>query len=192
MRACSKCKIEKNLSEFSKDKHGKNGYRSCCKKCDSDSRKIYYLQNRDKKRLYGRKYYLEHSEKSKEYRKKWYEKNREIGKRDSRNWYAKNKERSKVNHTKWRETHKSERNKYLYKHKYGISVEERYSIWLNQNKKCKICQRDLIDSEHCHTDHNHVTGKIRGLLCNNCNLLLGQAHDNIEILRKAIKYLQDI
>jgi Recombination endonuclease VII len=40
-----------------------------------------------------------------------------------------------------------------------------------------------------HIDHDHVTDEPRGLLCPNCNLLLGHAHDSAEILAKAISYL---
>jgi hypothetical protein len=40
-------------------------------------------------------------------------------------------------------------------------------------------------------DHDHITGKVRGLLCNDCNLGIGHFKDNIEKLKLAIKYLEE-
>lgn len=42
-----------------------------------------------------------------------------------------------------------------------------------------------------HIDHDHDTGVVRGLLCNLCNLLLGHARDQQDVLRAAIEYLDD-
>jgi hypothetical protein len=51
---------------------------------------------------------------------------------------------------------------------------------------CEICG----DSGRICFDHDHKTGKFRGWICNNCNASIGFAKDNIEILRKIIKYLE--
>lgn len=54
--------------------------------------------------------------------------------------------------------------------------------------ECTICgryQRRLF------WDHNHTTGEFRGWLCNNCNLLLGHAHDDTDRLRAAAEYLEN-
>ena len=63
-----------------------------------------------------------------------------------------------------------------------------------QNGKCAICGYEFLKGkpQNCHIDHNHTTGKIRGLLCAKCNLLLGCANDNIPTLYKAIDYLKQI
>ena len=42
-----------------------------------------------------------------------------------------------------------------------------------------------------HIDHNHKTNKIRGILCGNCNMGLGHFKDNLDVLKNAIKYLED-
>lgn len=69
--------------------------------------------------------------------------------------------------------------------------------WLYMNDvqldRCAICQTDDLDgnrSKLC-IDHDHETGKVRGLLCFNCNTMLGNAKDKIETLQRAIEYLQD-
>lgn len=75
------------------------------------------------------------------------------------------------------------------KHKYGISKDEYLNLFIIQDNKCAICGNDITDNA-C-VDHNHKTGKIRGLLCQRCNLLLGLAKDNVEILKKSIIYLEN-
>ena len=58
----------------------------------------------------------------------------------------------------------------------------------NQGHVCMICKKD-INEHSSHIDHSHVTGKVRGILCEKCNKGLGQFDDNIEYLNNAIKYL---
>ena len=62
-----------------------------------------------------------------------------------------------------------------------------------QEGKCSICTVNEIDILHkrkklC-VDHCHLTNKVRGLLCNRCNLILGLVKDSIDILNNAIIYL---
>jgi hypothetical protein len=56
----------------------------------------------------------------------------------------------------------------------------------SQENKCWICESktSLV------VDHDHSTGKVRGLLCSLCNTSLGGFKDNIESLKKAIEYLE--
>jgi hypothetical protein len=72
--------------------------------------------------------------------------------------------------------------------KYNLTLENYYKMYENQNKKCLICNKKL---SKLNIDHDHYTGKVRGLLCHGCNLLLGLVHDNSKILLKAIKYLNE-
>lgn len=56
---------------------------------------------------------------------------------------------------------------------------------------CAICEKHQANlKQTMNVDHNHKTDRIRGLLCHNCNLLLGFAEENIKILKNAIKYLE--
>lgn len=89
----------------------------------------------------------------------------------------------------------------FYRHKngrllrqYGISLDEYNKILLEQNNACKICNKPETKMHKnivtdLAVDHDHVTGKVRGLLCFNCNLGLGKFQDDPIILEKAIKYL---
>lgn len=77
---------------------------------------------------------------------------------------------------------------YQKKHKYGLNKEEYYSLFKSQQNKCAICGASF-DETKAFVDHSHLSGKVRGLLCTKCNILLGMANDNIEILKSAIRYL---
>jgi hypothetical protein len=64
-------------------------------------------------------------------------------------------------------------------------------LFLEQNGRCKMCQMEQSRlNKKLSVDHDHVTGKIRGLLCQRCNAVLGLCHDDIRILTKAIIYLK--
>jgi hypothetical protein len=70
--------------------------------------------------------------------------------------------------------------------RYGITITEARELRLG-NRTCEICGR----IQKLEVDHNHATGKVRGLLCSRCNGALGQFCDNVELLQKAIAYLED-
>ena len=59
-----------------------------------------------------------------------------------------------------------------------------------QNNLCAICFDPPKESDRLNIDHNHITGKVRGLLCRVCNVSLGGFKDQIQILLNAIQYLQ--
>lgn len=76
--------------------------------------------------------------------------------------------------------------------KYGITPEEFIQRLHSQNNGCAICSKILDESKRSlvgHVDHCHATGKIRGILCSNCNTGLGVFQDNEEFLKNAINYL---
>ena len=60
-----------------------------------------------------------------------------------------------------------------------------------QNGKCAICNFEfsLGRNNQANIDHNHKTGKIRGLLCKDCNITLGNIKEDINILNTMISYI---
>lgn len=77
--------------------------------------------------------------------------------------------------------------------KYGITPDEYRRILNDQNEGCAICgSRDSGCSkrERLHVDHCHESGKVRGLLCTNCNQGIGKFKDEPERLRAAARYLE--
>ena len=72
--------------------------------------------------------------------------------------------------------------------KYRLTIEQHREMFETQQGCCAICQEPQDRS--LAVDHDHTTGAIRGLLCSQCNLLIGNAKDDVDILRSAIAYLQ--
>ena len=75
--------------------------------------------------------------------------------------------------------------------KLGITQEDFNDMFIKQGGKCKICGKHQSDlKKTLSVDHDHGTGKIRGLLCTQCNLGIGYFYDNIEMLQSVINYLE--
>ncbi len=87
-------------------------------------------------------------------------------------------------------SHKDQIRDYNFRFKYGISLETYNEMFAKQNGCCAICStHQSILSKSLAVDHNHITGKVRALLCDACNRALGFSKENIEILKKMIDYL---
>ena len=79
-----------------------------------------------------------------------------------------------------------------YQRKYGIGMEDYQNLLLEQNNKCAICGKHQEElSKILFIDHNHDTGKIRGLLCYNCNSAIGLFGENLATMARAITYLRN-
>lgn len=77
------------------------------------------------------------------------------------------------------------------KKSFGIGVKEYDELLTLQDGCCAICGTTSCSSgKNFAVDHDHQTGKVRGLLCKFCNTALGQFKDDTDVLRKAIEYLE--
>lgn len=83
------------------------------------------------------------------------------------------------------------RRDYDWQYRYGLSPEQYLELYQTQDGKCKICGKELPDGKYLSVDHNQATGEVRGLLCDQCNRGLGYFHENIEVMKKAIEYLEE-
>lgn len=134
----------------------------------------YYERNREKVLAKAKaRYALKKDEilaKAKEYKEKtgystkYYAENKEYFSQKAREYYRNNPGR-----------------------KYGLTKEEHEALLLQADNKCGICKMELTKS---YIDHDHSTGKVRGVLCMHCNTVLGHAKDSIETLKSAIEYLE--
>ena len=82
-----------------------------------------------------------------------------------------------------------------YKRTYRITKRDFDSMWVKQGGKCALCYGDgfLMRAHHRKklvVDHCHKTGKVRALLCHNCNRALGLFHDNPAVLNRAAMYVE--
>lgn len=134
---------------------------------------------------------------SKEYCKAWAKANPEKIKTYQRTYRAKHYdeviERSRKSCRTWRKEkllldplHRIRR---ALRERYGITPEQRDEMREAQGGLCAICQRTSKDGKLV-IDHCHTSGKIRGLLCHNCNLTLGKFQDNPDWFRQAAAYVE--
>lgn len=83
-----------------------------------------------------------------------------------------------------------------YRQRYGISWEQVQDLLAKQELGCAVCRRTLSfegtkGRDLPVVDHCHSTGKVRGLLCTPCNLMLGYSYDDASVLEAAIRYLKE-
>ena|ERR1035437_868539 len=157
---CLKCKQNKGLYK-TKD----NKKRQYCIMCQKIHNKEYYLKNKVSLLKKAKKYSKDPKVKIrvKAY-KKIYNEN--------------NKERIK---------HVQRKNRLM--KEYGLTFEEYNILMKKQKNKCALCKIRFTKNKKSLIDHNHKTGKVRGILCYPCNNVLGQAGDSIKLLQRAIEYL---
>jgi hypothetical protein len=168
-------------------------------------KKRYYQENKayfkEKHRAYWEAHKEELTAKHKEYmaahkeeQDAWHKAYREARREESAAYM---KEYGKAHHLdkaaynrEWRKNNKDKARDSKMQREFGISLKDYNTMFDKQGGRCAICgklQSDLKVS--LHIDHDHSTGKVRGLLCHMCNFAIGHALDDIEILASAIKYL---
>lgn len=160
-KICSGCRMAVPTTEFGKNRSKKDGLASHCRRCRKGQTKKY----REKNRGEINKRNLGYAERN----------------RDSRRQQGKKYYRSE------RGQEMSRRNQLRVK--YGLTLEQHKQMYADQDGRCKICG-ELISYGKMQTDHDHDTGKVRGLLCRYCNLRLAVVED-AEFCEEAIKYLKE-
>lgn len=102
-----------------------------------------------------------------------------------------NPDKISANNKKWRVIHKTKLKFMRLKYKFGITQEEYQNFLIKQNDSCAICQIPQKKlNRFLNVDHCHKTNKIRGLLCEKCNMGIGLFNDSIKLLTKTINYLE--
>lgn len=73
---------------------------------------------------------------------------------------------------------------------YGLNEAKFDALLAAQNNKCPGCETALLADRSTNIDHDHETGKVRGLLCVRCNVALGLVRDSTETLLRLGVYLE--
>lgn len=154
-------------------------------------------EKREKRNLYMREWRKLHLEQSREIDRKFKRTHRDLLRKKAIANYQKNgdsireyqKIHSKLPHVRERNM-KRLRSLWL-KQKYGITQSEYLEIFRKQNGQCAICGVSHLELNRplC-VDHDHVSKKVRGLLCVKCNMGIGDLNDDILLLEKATEYLK--
>ena len=171
MRKCSKCKVVKNLeTAFHKNKNGKDGRQHYCKECMNTANE----ESRGGAKLDK----LNHTDTHRECRRC----------RELVPFEKMRKNKNKKFATYCFDCVNQMRREGELERKYGITTKEYNTLLDAQDGVCAICfggnNRKLC------VDHDHDTGKVRGLLCDKCNLGIGMLGDKVDALQRAIDYLK--
>lgn len=167
LKKCKTCKEILTINNFYEDPKSRDKLFYSCKKCYNTYRK----NNRDKNPLSE-----EQLEKKREKGRIYYSNNKE-----RKSEYSKNNRKFNTRAYKNRE----------FKSKYGISIDIYDNILENQGNSCAICKiHKSLFNYWLVVDHCHTTGKVRGILCRNCNLAIGYFKDNIESIKNSIIYIE--
>lgn len=184
---CCWCHLPKegNRDEFHKDKSRRDGLAGACKTCRTKYLKEYRQRPEIIKKAREYRQRPENIQKTRAYRQKP-ENIRKVREYDKR---PENIRRAREYRQRPENIKKDRERQYI--RKYGLTIDQYDQLFDLQGGRCAICESEDPGSKgHFHVDHNHHTGKIRGLLCNSCNLLLGLSKDNVETLISAARYLE--
>ena len=161
VKLCTKC----NLQE-------KEPYHSYCRSCKNESVRIHYAANKEQYKLRGQRYRKSHAAYLSVKNTAWNKAHPELSSVYQRN-------------SAWR--------KFAILNEDGtqftcVDYDRQYQV---QQGRCRVCglHQSELARRLC-ADHNHTTGKFRGLLCDLCNKALGQARDSSAILRQLADYLE--
>lgn len=133
--------------------------------------------------------------KSNMYDKEYYERHKEERKIASRAYYNKNAKRISEQKKVYRLVNKDKIRGIKLEETYGLSNEEYNAILESQDGKCAVCGKPNSgysdkggNFRKMFVDHDHETGKVRGLLCRDCNFALGLLKDNPETILRLYEY----
>ena len=207
MKKCTVCDTEKAESEFYvSHKRGTSYVIPRCKACTRAWVRAYAKRNPDKIRTDKARYHAKikaDPERLESFRTQHRERARARYKADPEGeqaklqaWRAANPEKVAA----WRANNAVNKRWNVVKHRYGLTRESWTAIYEGQRGLCAICEipmppRPMKQAEIqpgtslAHIDHDHVTGKVRGLLCFSCNRGIGSLGDDPARLRRALDYL---
>jgi hypothetical protein len=154
----------------------------------------YRNTHREEIRRKGKEYHAAHKEKINRRHKKYRDTHKEkltqyytTHKEERKEYYKAHKEERK----RYRDTHKKECKGHNYRRLYGLTLDDYNRMFEKQNGHCAICGTHISElAKPLSIDHDHKTGKIRGLLCNSCNFGLGHFNDDVNRLSNAAQYLR--
>ncbi len=111
------------------------------------------------------------------------------------NWHQQNRDSERARVAQWRIDNPEGAFNLNLRTKYGLTREQYDQMVIDQGGVCAICEGPPCGMQRggprtrLEVDHDHVTGKVRGLLCHPCNLMLGHARDRVDTLQRATVYL---
>jgi len=193
-KRCSMCGEYKPITEFHRQTRG-DGLAYRCKPCG----RIHLRQRREKDpetfREYGRRWHEANPGKKAAFDRRYYERNGDKIRAKVLERYYENHEQNLEAARRKRDADRPRLRAYEFQRSlrrhYGITEQDYADLLAAQEGVCAICGKECATGKRLAVDHNHATGNVRGLLCQACNLALGQFRESRELLAAAIAYLEE-
>ena len=164
---------------------GQSDYRNNVEHHREEAR-AYYRAHRKERLAYAKRYREANKKKLAAKRKQYVQEHHEVILAKGRAYREKHLEKRRAAARAYRRAHLRHVWNYQLWYRHGLTVPEYRALHQKQHGCCAICGKK---PRHLVVDHNHITGKVRGLLCHHCNSLLGFASDSTASLKAAIRYL---
>lgn len=160
-KTCNRCGETKSLDEFYRSPGMRDGHRNDCKACNLAEKKRRYEADPQLAIQRVREWQLRNPERVSEYLRK-------------RRAQPEIKRRDRAGHLR---------------RKYGITLDQYDALLASQGGVCAICKAPPNDVISLHVDHEHGSGRVRGLLCIKCNNAIGLLNEDPELFAAAVRYL---
>lgn len=192
MKTCTGCLLPKDESAFSPNRKARDGLQWRCKQCANSATAKWRAANLDKVRMLARAQYWKAPEKGRACSLKNRNADVEKARAAARSWKKRNPDRVRSYAKQWAAENPERRAEHYRvksrKRKYAIARDAFHAMVESQCGLCAVCA--TFPPRGLCVDHDHSTGKVRGLLCSQCNSMLGMAKDDVAILHAAIAYLE--
>lgn len=160
MKECRRCGERKDASKFSIDRASKDGLRSACKACDAAARRKRYRADPERYKASVRRWQRKNAERHDDYQRRYKAE-------------VQNRERERDAHLR---------------RSLGIGLETYTKLRDSQGNRCAICLHEPEDGQRLHVDHDHTSGRVRGLLCVRCNNAIGLLGEDLDAMEEAVFY----
>lgn len=175
MKRCGRCHETKPVSEFYVSPKGQA--HSYCRPCYAEYQRAWRKANPEAQRAAEKRWAAEHPEEIREAKRRRYHARLEHNREMQRRWRERNPER--VAEYQRRHKERWDANGLWGYYEYGLTLEQRRALEAVQDHACPLCGR-LLKGHRPQIDHDHATGKVRGILCGSCNARLGWYESRIE------------
>lgn len=171
-KRCPKCETLKSVEDFYRLKSGprKGWIQGYCKACTNAERRRRYLAS------------PEQQERQREHAARWYQENKERASASRKEYYARTKSARARTGRDWR-----------FREKYGITHDDYDAMVSAQGGLCAACGGEQQHGwKRLCVDHDHATGRVRGLLCDYCNRAVGLLRDDASRAQRLADYLSRV
>jgi hypothetical protein len=165
-KVCKQCGKSKPLTLFRRHSIMKDGFSNKCKECTGKRDKLYEATHKEQIKESYVKYDASHRLQRRHFQNQYYA------------------------------AHKEQKRNSRLKQRFGIDAEEYQRLLTKQMDGCAICGTTIPGGPGKRNplgfavDHDHKTGKVRGLLCRNCNTGIGLLKDKVSVIRNAVDYVE--